>query len=342
MFMGKKPEFGQRISLENLKPGDRERFCNDIRIIYEYEKELIEDRFKSLKEEISSTIKNFFDNLTRESINDDIKSTIERLKQEKEQLTDNDILNLLKQKYFEQIKHITEQNVREFLSKVEIYTHDNKNTINKVSQVLGKIYPQEIRSSICRKSPNLWKFLFILGAIAETFVLLIQALLSGEGFNPVIFIYGGLLAAGSFLLGRGFAAFEILRRLKKEGTYTEKETGLPHIPAFLTIGILLILFVSGMRAWGEEFYIGIFLFTILLGLTVSLFEFMHFRTKKMLEDVIELLYIERKAYATEEHENAINKLKVLVDQITRKEFDSAFSKKIENQYKDYIHAEIAK
>jgi hypothetical protein len=173
-------------------------------------------------------------------------------------------------------------------------------------------------------------------------VLLIQALLSGEGFNPVIFIYGGLLAAGSFLLGRGFAAFEILRKYKRVGIYTEQETGLPHIPAFLTIGILLILFVSGIRAWGEEFYIGIFLFTILLGITVGLFEFMHFRTKKMIEDAIELLYIERKEYATNKHEKAINELQVLVDQIAREEFDSAFSKKIENQYKDYIHAEIAK
>jgi hypothetical protein len=332
MFNGKKAELGQRISLENINSVDRERFCNDITIIYEYEKELIE---KNLEDEISRIIKDFFDILPDETIERDIASLIDILKKEEENLTENVILNNLKQKYFNEIK---EKKVSEVFRKIENYTKLDVDTNRKKD--LERLYSHN-KSVLCRKSPKLWEFLFILGAIAETFVLLIQALLSGEGFNPVIFIYGGLLAVGSFLLGRGFAAFEIIRKYKKVGIYTEQETGLPHIPVFLTIGILLILFVSGIRAWGEEFYIGIFLFTILLGITVSLFEFMHFRTQKMIEDAIELLYIERKEYATKKHENEINKLKVQVDQKAREEFDSAFSKKIE-KYKDYIHSEITK
>jgi len=334
MFMGKKPEFGQRISLENLRPGDRERFCNDQSIIYEYEKELIE---RNLKDEISSTIRNFFNNLSVETIKRDISSLIDTLKKGDENLTENTILNNLKQKYF---KEIQDKKVNEVFRKIENYTKLDVDT--RKIQDLEKLYSSHNRSALCRKSANLWLFLFILGAIAETVVLLIQALLSGEGFNPVIFIYGGLLATGSFLLGRGFAAFEILRKYKKVGIYTEQELGLPNIPAFLTIGSLLILFVSGIRTWGEEIFIGIFFFTILLGITVSLFEFMHFRTKKMIEDAIELLYIERKKYATEEHNKTKSKLVDLYDQITREEFDSAFSDYIEKPYKDYIHSEITK
>jgi|GEM_PF-3625963 hypothetical protein len=334
MFMGKKPEFGQRISLENLKPGDRERFCNDQYIIYEYEKELIE---KNLKDEISRNIRNFFNNLSVETIKRDIAFSIETLKKEGKDLTEDGILNILKQKY---IKEIEEKKVGEVFRKIENYTKLDVDT-RKIED-LEKLYSSHNISALCRKSANLWLFLFILGAIAETIVLLIQALLSGEGFNPVILIYGGLLATGSFLLGRGFAAFEILRKYKKVGIYTEQELGLPNFPVFFTVGILLILFVSGMRAWGEEIFIGIFFFTILLGITVSLFEFMHFRTKKMIEDAIELLYIERKKYATDEHNKTKSKLVELYDQTTREEFDSAFSDYIEKPYKDYIHSEIKK
>jgi hypothetical protein len=286
MFMGKKPEFGQRISLENLRPGDRERFCNDQTIIYEYEKELIE---KNLKDEISGVIRNFFHNLSDVTVKRDIISLIDTLKKEGASLTVDAILSNLKQKYFNDVK---EKKVDEVFRKIENYTKLDVDT--RKIQDLERLYSSHNISALCRKSANLWLFLFILGAIAETIVLLIQALLSGEGFNPVIFIYGGLLATGSFLLGRGFAAFEILRKYKKVGIYTEQELGLPNIPAFLAIGILLILFVSSIRALGEEIFIGIFFFTILLGITVSLFEFMHFRTKKMIEDAIELLYIERK------------------------------------------------
>jgi hypothetical protein len=331
MFMGRKPVFGQRISLENLRPGDRERFCNDRNIIYEYEKELIE---KNLKDEISDIIRNFFESLTVETIKRDIISLIDTLKKEVKNLTEDVILDNLKQKYFKEIK---EMKVSEVFRKIENYTKLDVDT--RKMQDLEKLYSHN-KSTLCRKSATLWLLLFILGAIVETVVLLIQALLSGEGFNPVIFIYGGLLAAGSFLLGRGFAAFEILRKYKKVGIYTEQEMGLPNIPAFITVGILLILFVSVIRAWGEEFFMGIFFFTILLGITVSLFEFMHFRTKKMIEDAIELLYIERKKYATEQHNKTKSKLVDLYDQITREEFDLAFSDYIEKQYKDYIHSEI--
>jgi hypothetical protein len=181
MFSGKKAEFGQRISLENLKSGDRERFCNDITIIYEYEEELIKE---DSDKEIIRIIEDFFKTLPEERIKRDIASLIDILKKKEENLTENVILNNLKQKYFNEIK---EKKVSEVFRKIENYTKLDVDTNRKKD--LERLYSHN-KSVLCRKSPKLWKFLFILGAIAETFVLLIQALLSGEGFNPVIFIYG--------------------------------------------------------------------------------------------------------------------------------------------------------
>jgi hypothetical protein len=342
MFMGKKPEFGQRISLENLRPGDRERFCDE-QLIYLYEKNLIEE---NLRNEIELWVRDYFAKLSDNKIKEDIKNLIEKFKKEDKPLTVEDILNSLKKKYLEEFEEIEKGKSGEIFRKMENYTKLDKDTKDKL-EIKRKIYTIEEASELCRINNSFWKrnfwlFLFILGAVAEIIVLIVQAVLGGEGLNPIIFVFGIFLALGSFMFGDGLGKFMIVKRYKQAGVYVEKEKLLDYI--ILIFGLLLIFVIAIVRSGlflAEEFYFGVFIITVILGIIVGLFECKNKLLKKGIEDAIEFLFLRQRDYATVEHIKDIRGLKDLYTQIKEKELNSKFSEHIE-PYKEFIKLDIEK
>jgi hypothetical protein len=336
MFMGKKPEFGQRISLENLTPSDRERFCDE-QLIYLYEKKLIEE---NLRDEIELWVREYFARLSDNKIKEDIKNLIEKFKKEDKPLNVEDILNSLKQKYFEEYEEIEKGKSGEIFRKIENYTKLDKDTKEKL-EIKRKIYTIEEASDLCRINNsflkrNFWLFLFIIGVAAEIIVLAVQAVLGGEEFNPIIFVLGGILGLGSFMFGYGLGKFMIVKRYKQAGVYVEKEKLLDYI--ILIFGLLVIFVIAIFRSGlflAEEFYISVFIVTIILGIIVGLFECKNMLLKKGIQDSIEILFLRQRDYATDQHIKDMRILKDLYTQIKKEKFNSKFSEYVEH-YKDLI------
>jgi hypothetical protein len=342
IFMGKKPEFGQRISLENLKPGDRERFCDE-QLIYLYEKKLIEE---NLRDEIELWVRDYFAKLSDNKIKEDIRNLIETFKKENKLLTVEDILNSLKQKYFTEFEEIEKGKRGEIFRKIENYTKLDKDTKEKL-EIKKKIYTIEEASELCRINTSFWKrnfwlFLFIIGAVAELIVLLVQAVLGGEGFNPIILVLAGFLAGGSFMFGYGLGKFIIVKKYKQAGVYQEKEKLLDYL--MLICGLLVIFVIAIFRSGlflAEEFYFGVFIITIILGIIVGLFECKNMLLKEGIKDAIEILFLKQRDYATEEHIKDMRILNNLYTDIKKEKFNSKFSEYVEH-YKDLIKLNIEK
>jgi hypothetical protein len=336
MFMGKKPEFGQRISLENLTPGDRERFCDE-HLIYLYEKNLIEE---NLRDEIEFWVRDYFAKLSDDKIKEDIRNLIETFKKENKSLTVEDILNSLKQKYLTEFEEIEKGKSGEIFRKIENYTKLDKDTKEKL-EIKRKIYTIEEASELCRINNSFWKrnfwlFLFIIGVAAEIIVLAVQGILGGEGFNPIIIVLGGFLGLGSFMFGYGLGKFMIVKRYKQAGVYVEKEKLLDYI--ILIFGLLVIFVIAIFRSGlflAEEFYVGVFIITVILGIIVGLFECKNMLLKKGIEDAIEILFLRQRDYATDQHIKDMRILKDLYTQIKKEKFNSKFSEYVE-LYKDLI------
>jgi len=342
MFIGKKAEFGQRISLENIMPRDKDRFCNE-QLIYLYEKNLIEE---NLKNEIESRVRDYFAKLSDDKIREDIRNLIETFKKENKLLTKEDIFNSLKQKYFQEFEEIEKGKSGDFFRKIENYTKLDKDIKEKL-KIKEKIYKIEEASELCRINNSFWKrnfwlFLFIIGIVAEIIVFLVQAVLGGEGFNPIIILFGIFLGFGSFMFGYGLGKFMIVKRYKQAGVYEEKEKLLDYI--ILIFGLLVIFVIAIVRSGlflAEEFYVGVFIITIILGIIVGLFECKNMLLKKGIEDAMELLFLRQRDYATEEHIKDMRGLKDLYTKKKEEIFNSKFSEHVE-QYKDLIKLNIEK
>ncbi|QER41754.1 hypothetical protein F1847_02930 [Thermodesulfobacterium sp. TA1] len=338
-FEGIKLELGDRAGLENIPPNKRKEFCNEMDTLYKIERNLIDNIIKQEVDQniLNDSIENFL-KLKESQIDQDLNLIFDQMQKENKELKVDEILKRLKDHYAPEL-------VNDILSDLNKYTEEDSKWQKDISYY-ETLYGDRNLVELCRANPIRWLILFILGAIAEVVILLIQAILGGEGFNPFVLIYGGLLAVGSGLLGYGAAHLERIANERRAGVYKPKSKTELYFSIYapILIGIILILFVAAVRGLGDEFDVRIFLFTVLLGLVVSFFEYKHIMVKKGQEDAFVYLKKKQLVLATQKHkkfkENNFSLYKEIENRI-RTSFSSKFEREDRLKiYKDKINQKI--
>jgi len=141
--------------------------------------------------------------------------------------------------------------------------------------------------------------------LLEMAILIFIGFSEGGGFNPIIIFYGLLILAGSFLIGNVLGDYLFEKELGRLNKF-ERSHVMPTTERAikLSLGLILVLFVSGVRAIGtysfEEMII-VFTITLVLALIAAVFEGVAHKLSKLNEWAIDQQVEALRKYANKLH-----------------------------------------